>query len=248
VGTSHREVTALILRRRTYLASIQNQQSSVNLSNDNTAGGNVAALFSGGKDSLYAIHLAESRGLKVDLLIHLVPTIKRFSFTHCINLPLMYRLAKIMCKKLSIINLNVGVDAFRNELASIGVDTLIAGDIHLDQHIRWLDSICSPIGINILEPLYGEDTIDLYHEIMSAGFSAKIIALRLDRMDKKWLGFTLSNESAETFLNECNDVDPLGENGEYHTVVTDCPLYSEPIHVKICERISSDKMVYLKLD
>lgn len=52
------------------------------------------------------------------------------------------------------------------------------------------------------------------------------------------MGFTLSTETANTFLSETKDVDPLGENGEYHTIVIECPFY--PKHFKIN---SSEKII-----
>ncbi|MGF3522427.1 MAG: ATP pyrophosphatase, partial [Candidatus Bathyarchaeia archaeon] len=78
-------------------------------------------------------------------------------------------------------------------------------------------------------------------------FEATIIGVDSKRMDEKWLGFTLSHQTAEKFLSEIQGVDPLGENGEFHTIVTQSPLYSRPFQVEFKERIVQKNMTFLRV-
>ena len=64
---------------------------------------------------------------------------------------------------------------------------------------------------------------------MSSGAQATIVTTRAERLDARWLGRTLSIDMLSEFARL--DVDPCGENGEYHTVVIDSPLFSEPLRL-----------------
>ena len=61
------------------------------------------------------------------------------------------------------------------------------------------------------------------------------------------MGFTLDKETAARFLSRVRRVDPLGENGEYHTLVTDCPLYPKPLKIKSAKKIIAGNITYLLL-
>ena len=74
-----------------------------------------------------------------------------------------------------------------------------------------------------VEPLWGESTEALFHEWVSSGADALIVTARAEFLDHTWLGRPLRAE----LLPELQrlGVDPCGERGEYHTVVTDSPLF-----------------------
>jgi diphthamide synthase (EF-2-diphthine--ammonia ligase) len=66
-------------------------------------------------------------------------------------------------------------------------------------------------------------------------------------MVEKWLGFVISKETSADFMSKIGSVDPLGENGEFHTLVLDCPLYAKPFKVKSVEKKAAKGMAYLKV-
>lgn len=204
----------------------------------------TAGLFSG-KDSLYAIYLAEKQGAKVEHLISLIPSFPSPS-PHAENINALKILAESMKKSLTILDLHKGGE-FVEALKSLNVDTLVAGDIFIEEHKSWLEKACGRAGVNLLEPLFGRRTSDLFHEIFDSGFKATIIGVDLRYLGEKWLGFTLSTETANTFLSETKDVDPLGENGEYHTIVIECPLYPKPFKIKSSKKIIEQDCGYLIL-
>ena len=61
------------------------------------------------------------------------------------------------------------------------------------------------------------------------------------------MGFTMSKETGASFLSKIGGVDPLGENGEFHTLVLECPLYTKSFKVKSAERKAAKGMAYLKV-
>jgi diphthine-ammonia ligase len=196
----------------------------------------AAGLFSGGKDSLYAIYLAEKQGLKVEHLICLIPSFLLPS-AHAENIDALKILAESMKKSLTIIDFHREERRFVEALQRLEVNALVAGDIFVEQHVSYLEKICDRAGVDLLEPLFGRKTSDLFHEIFDSGFKALIIGVDVRYLGEEWLGFTSSTETANTFLSKTKGVDPLGENGEYHTVVIECPLYPKPFKLKSSKKV-----------
>ena len=205
----------------------------------------AVALFSGGKDSLYAVHLVEKQGVTVDHLITLLPTLP-WPSPHAENIEALKILAESMGKHLTIVDFQKE-EAFIEALKSLKVDALVAGDIKVEAHLAGLKDVCNKTGLELLEPIYGRDTSELFHQIFGLGFKALITGVNLNCMDEKWLGFTISKESGAAFLSKIGSADPLGENGEFHTLVFECPLYAKPFKIKSVERKTAKGMAYLNV-
>ncbi len=209
----------------------------------------AACLFSGGKESVYAIQTAQKQGVEVKHLIYEVPS---FPSPHALNMEAVKILAKSMNKHFTTINLHEDGDELVAVLKNLNIDAVVAGDINVPQHITWLNDKCSRAGkIKLLEPLWGKDTLALFREMFlgktGSNFKAVIIGVDTKRLKEEWLGFTLSNETAETFLSKTQGADPLGENGEYHTIVIESPLYSSTFRLKPVEKITDKNMTFLRV-
>jgi uncharacterized protein (TIGR00290 family) len=203
-----------------------------------------AALFSGGKDSLYAVYLAEKQGLKVERLISLIPSWPVPS-PHAENMDALKILAESMKKSLTIFDFHKGEEGLVEALKRLEVDALVAGDIFVEQHLSFLEKVCSRAGVDLFEPLFGRKTLDLFYEMFNSGFKALIVGVDIRHLGEEWLGFTLGTETANKFLSETKNVDPLGENGEYHTIVIECPLYLKPFKLKSSRKIIEKNYRYL---
>ncbi|MGD9129996.1 MAG: diphthine--ammonia ligase [Candidatus Bathyarchaeota archaeon] len=205
----------------------------------------AVALFSGGKDSLYALHLVEKQGVTVDNLITLLPSLP-WPSPHAENMEALKMLAGSMGKQLTIVDFK-REGAFVEALRSLEVDALVAGDIFVEAHVEGLKDVCSKVGLELLEPLYRRDTSEVFDEIFSLGFKALITGVNLESLGEEWLGYTISKETSASFLSKIGSVDPLGENGEFHTLVLECPLYAKSFKVKSVERKSAKGMAYLSV-
>jgi uncharacterized protein (TIGR00290 family) len=205
----------------------------------------AASLFSGGKESVHAISTVEKQGVKVEHLLHQIPT---FTSPHAHNIEALRTLAKSMNKHFTIVDLHKGEQELVNSLKNLNVNALVAGDINVPQHITWLQNICDQVGIELLEPLFGKNTSVLFKEMFSEPrFKATIIGVNTGCLTDKWLGFTISSATAEAFLSETRHIDPLGENGEFHTIVVDSPLYSNAFKIMPLEKITEKDMTYLRI-
>jgi uncharacterized protein (TIGR00290 family) len=119
-------------------------------------------------------------------------------------------------------------DALR-EVKADGVTHVIFGDILFDEHRAWADQQCAAQGLIAVEPLFGSSTLALFDEWTASGAEAIIVTARAECLDESWLGRPLRREMLDEFTRL--GVDPCGERGEYHTAVTNSPLFSSPVHV-----------------
>ena len=117
-----------------------------------------------------------------------------------------------------------------HELKGQGIDWGVFGDIDLEHHLEWVQGVCASTGITPYEPLWKRRRHELLEEFCHLGFTATIVADKQETLDTPFLGRTLEKDVILA-LREAG-VDPSGEEGEYHTVVTNGPLFSSPIRLK----------------
>ena len=114
-------------------------------------------------------------------------------------------------------------------LARDGITHVVFGDILFEEHRRWAERICEPHGITAVEPLWGSSTLDLFEDWVSSGADAVIVTARTEFLDHTWLGRRLDRDLLPELTRL--GVDPCGERGEYHTVVTNTPLFDRPLRL-----------------
>ncbi len=115
------------------------------------------------------------------------------------------------------------------ELKDDGVTHVVFGDILFDEHRRWAEQMCKAAGLTAVEPLFGSSTLALFEEWTDSGADALIVTTRAELLDESWLGRPLRREMLDELTR--HGVDPCGERGEYHTVVTNSPLFRAPLRV-----------------
>ena len=115
------------------------------------------------------------------------------------------------------------------ELSPLGITHVIFGDIYLEAAREWAGRLCDEAGLTWSEPLWDMPTKDLFTEFITLGAKAKIVSCNAEKLDRSWLGRPLHPDMLPEF--ERLGIDPCGENGEFHTVVTRAPAYRNPIHL-----------------
>ena len=115
-------------------------------------------------------------------------------------------------------------------IAAAGITHVVFGDIMFDEHRRWAERVCEGSGLTAVEPLWGESTDVLFDEWVASGAEALIVTARAEFLDSAWLGRRLAASMGPEFVRL--GVDKCGERGEYHTVVTQTPLFSRPLSLR----------------
>jgi diphthine-ammonia ligase len=126
------------------------------------------------------------------------------------------------------------VDALKEAFAR-GVTHLVCGDILYPEHKRWVERMCGEANLAAVEPIWGGRTVDLYEEFLKRGVVARIVSVDASKLSEEWL----YRQLALPTMGELQHlgVDPCGENGEYHTLVTSCPAFSRTIAVEPGEHV-----------
>jgi uncharacterized protein (TIGR00290 family) len=131
------------------------------------------------------------------------------------------------------------------ELHSSGTALGVFGDIDMDHHLAWVQRVCAVADVTPFEPLWKSPRRPLLDEFISAGFRATIVSLKAELLSPDLLGRTLDAALVEELA--ALGVDPSGEKGEYHTVVTDGPLFSTPLRLQPGQKLLRDGYWFLDL-
>ena len=121
------------------------------------------------------------------------------------------------------------------QAASEGITHVIFGDILFPEHRQWAETMCARAGLVAVEPLWGSSTTTLFEEWVASGADALIVTTRAALLDESWLGRRLSADLLPLF--EQLGVDPCGERGEYHTVVTNSPMFRQPLRLLVSQSV-----------
>jgi predicted ATP pyrophosphatase (TIGR00289 family) len=188
----------------------------------------VVVSLSGGKDSMYALYTALKEGLKVDYLMF----IEIGGKAHLDNKWLM----KLVSEAVGIPAVTTGgkVPQIRKALQKLNAGTFVSGVMTTPEHMDYYREICEPINVKHYAPLWGKNPLTALAEMKQLGFRMLVIEVDVAMGAKRdWL----AKEIDDTMLREIEElkadlsINPIGEFGEYHTFVVDCPIYKQRINV-----------------
>ena len=198
---------------------------------------NVAALYSGGKDSTYAVYVAQQRGWDVTRLVSILPEDPASMLYHVPDLHVVPLLAEAMGIPLVQERAGAGegaeLEALRRALSRIEVDGVVVGAIASDyQHSR-VNSVAHDLGLRVFAPLWRLDQRRLLMEYMDAGIEAVFTSVSAEGLGKEWLGRRLDRAAAEELLQLHRRVglSPCGEGGEFETLVTYAPMFARRLEI-----------------
>lgn len=190
--------------------------------------------WSGGKDSCLALYRASRQGGVPRRLLTMLTGDGSRSRSHGL-------LPAVLAAQAAALNLplTTGQAAWDDyeavfldclaELRATGLNDGVFGDIDLDPHRQWVERVCGQHGITAHLPLWQGARRDLLAEFIGAGFRATIVAVSNERLPRSFLGRELDWPTVEAL--EAAGVDACGEEGEFHTVVTDGPLFAAPLRL-----------------
>lgn len=213
-------------------------------------GRKFVASYSGGKDSILAIYRAIKLGMKPVTLIITYNIDMERSWFHGIPGDLLNEVSASLGIPIKLIKTSAKDYAtnFEMELKiqkENGAEVCVFGDIDLEEHLQWCTARCDAAGIEAFFPLWQEDRKALVKEFIDNGFTANISVVDTDRLSKKHLGMTLSPETVASITSE--GADACGENGEYHTFVSDGPLFRTPVSFCYADMVKNGQYAILPI-
>ncbi len=203
----------------------------------------LAALLSGGKDSLYATYIA-GRTHEIRVIVTIKSHNPESYMYHVPNVELVRLQASAMRLPL-IFRYSAGVKeeelgdlktALHDAQVNYGIEGVVSGAIGSKYQKNRIDRICEELGLVSLAPLWGRDRKELWNEMLDAGFEILITAVAAYGLTCDWLGRKMDREALEELGSVCH-VDTAGEGGEFETLVVNCPLFNERIRIVRSSRV-----------
>lgn len=206
--------------------------------------------WSGGKDSCLALHRAKAAGLHARSLLTMLTEAGSESRGH--HLPIAVLRAQAACLGIPLVTRSTTWDGYEaafldalRELRAEGLTRGVFGDIDLDPHREWVERVCAEAGVSAEEPLWLQARRTLVEEFLSSGYEATVVSVKEGLLDPALLGRRLDLRLIAEF--EAAGIDACGEEGEYHTVVTDGPLFRSPLILTHGGLASHDGYCFLEL-
>lgn len=196
--------------------------------------------WSSGKDAALALYkIQENKEFSIDKLITTINSeVDRVSM-HGLRQELLIEQAESIGIPLQLIELhgNVSMETYNtvineavSQLKSENFTHSVFGDILLEDLKKYREDQLEKIGIEAVFPLWKKDTKDLIMEIIDLGFKAVTVCVNAKVLGKEFCGRVVDMD----FVNSLPpNVDPCGENGEFHTFVYDGPNFKNPINLEI---------------
>ena len=209
----------------------------------------IACSWSGGKDSCFALMQAIENGSALQVLVNMMNENGIISRSHGLPLSVLQEQAIAMDTPLIAIptSWNDYEKNFTNTLLDIktrfAVSTMVFGDIDLQAHRDWEEMVCTKAGIRASLPLWQKDRKQLVYKMLHAGIETMIVSCNTV-LGEHFLGQIIT----ETLIPEleARGVDVCGENGEFHTLVINCPLFKTKVKVPAYEKVKHEEYWFLQ--
>lgn len=204
---------------------------------------NLAALFSGGKDSTYSIFEAQNRGHTVKCLVTILAKSDDSHLLHHPNVGLASLQAKSMKipqiaiaakssdTKSELENLKEALSAAKKEYQ---IEGIVHGGILSEFQKTKFEDVAKDLGLQVVSPLWQKNQTHYMRLLLDSGFEFVITSVSADGLDKSWLGKKITKDDLDKLehLSEKHKFNLSFEGGEAETFVVNCPLFSNPIEIQ----------------
>lgn len=209
---------------------------------------NIACSWSGGKDSCYSLMKAVKKGAVLKVVLNMMNENGKVSRSHGLSYDILRQQAAAMNVPLFTrpstwddYETNF-VEAIVDLKSKFLIEAVVFGDIDLQPHREWEEKVCGKGGVEALLPIWQRDRKELVMEMLEEKIVAMIVSCN-EVLGERFLGRIL--DAALVHELEMLGVDVCGENGEFHTVVIDCPLFCAPIQIPAYQKGSHNGYHFL---
>ncbi|HIH07721.1 MAG TPA: diphthine--ammonia ligase [Candidatus Nitrosotenuis sp.] len=208
---------------------------------------NLAALFSGGKDSIFAIHRVQEMGHSIGCLVTILTSSPDSHLLHHPNISWTKLQAQAM--NLPQIFLQSNSDDTEHELELLkhglkkakkeyGIEGIVHGGILSRFQKSKFETLSQDLNLKIISPIWKENEEKYMSELITTNFEFILSSVSCDGLDETWLGKKITKNNLESLVQKSkkHKFNLSFEGGEAETFVTNCPLFSNPIEITRYEK------------
>ena len=211
----------------------------------------LAALVTGGKDSILALYRTQNMGHTIEVLASMIPKRSDSYMFHYPNIHLTEHISRAL--EIPLVTAETTgikekeLDDLKKLLLSLDVDGIVSGAIRSSYQKERVGNICKELDIRSITPLWHQDSLDIMNELIALKFKVIIIGVYAYGLDQKWLGKEINSETLEKLveLNKKYKISIVGEGGEYESLVLDGPIFKKRIEIVETETFYEDNSGFL---
>jgi diphthine-ammonia ligase len=206
--------------------------------------------WSGGKDSCFALMLAIEQGYSPKILLNVLNEEGKISRSHGIPAAILEQQAAVAGLPIHCISSSWQeyeqhfTNALKQLKETYELSHAVFGDIDLQPHRDWEEKVCANAGLTAILPLWQQDRRILVNQMLEAGIETMIVSCN-ETMGERFIGQIITTSLIDEL--EGMGIDACGENGEFHTLVLDCPLFKEQINATVTEKLWHGNYWFSKL-
>ena len=191
--------------------------------------------YSCGKDSTLALHHMIQRGNEPVALITMVDQEEERSFFHGADYSMLREYEKALGIPVLITpttgeKYHLAMEESLQKAVALGAEIACFGDLDIEDNRKWSEARCESAGIQSAFPLWQKDRSDNVYELVDLGYNCLIKSIKNTLLPKELLG-KIMDRDVISIMGNCG-IDICGENGEYHTLVVDGPIFQKPLAYK----------------
>ncbi len=199
-----------------------------------------AISYSCGKDSTLALHKMLEQGHEPVCLVVMVNEEVGRSYFHGADSTMLERYAKAL--GLPMIACPANGETYRtafetglSKSKAMGAEAVCFGDIDIEQNRKWEEERCKAVGLFPCFPLWQQAREKIVYDLIRLGYKCLIKSINRSVLPMELLG-TFVDETSISVMKSAG-IDICGENGEYHTLAVDGPVFREPLEFQIGDNI-----------
>lgn len=207
--------------------------------------------WSGGKDSCYALHLAVEKKRIPKVLLNVLNEYGDRSRSHGIPKEILKAQANTLDLPIHFFESTwndyeeLYIQNLRSLTETYDIGTSVFGDIDIESHRAWEEKVSNAAGLRAFLPLWQQPRRQLVFDMIDYGIEAIIVSCN-QALGPDFLGRVID----KTLIMELEalDIDACGENGEYHTLVTNAPLFKKRLKVRVVNQEKSSNYNFATIE
>ena len=197
----------------------------------------LAALVTGGKDSILSLYKTQKMGHSVDVLATMISERDDSYMFHFPNIHLTDHISRAL--EIPLVTAQTSgikekeLEDLKKLLSSLDIDGVVSGAIQSTYQKERIGKICAQLGLESVTPLWNENPLKIMEELINLNFKSIIVGVYAYGLDSSWLGKEINSETLQKLveLNRQHQISLVGEGGEYESLVLDCPIFKKRLEL-----------------